>query len=95
MPVTLKYNYIFRINSTHIEQLNGEIFVLNVALLSYIDLNLQMLINDVNMGIIYYTTTCFHLQVIFFTNQLTIHSLFFVFIKLIILKLYTAHCKLA
>ena len=41
VPVTLKYNYIFRINSTHIEQLNGEIFVLNVALLSYIDLNLQ------------------------------------------------------
>ena len=54
-----------------------------------------MLINDINMGIIYYTTICFHLQVIFFTNQLTIHSLFFVFIKLIILKLYTAHCKLA
>ena len=26
----------------HIEQLNGEIFVLNVALLSYIDLNLQI-----------------------------------------------------
>ena len=25
----------------HIEQLNGDIFVLNVALLSYIDLNLQ------------------------------------------------------
>ena len=48
-----------------------------------------------HLGIIYYTTTCFHLQVIFFINQLTIHSLFFAFIKLIILKLYTAHCKLA
>ena len=36
---------------------------------------------------IYYTTTCFHLQVIFFTNQLTIYSLYLVFFKLIILKL--------
>ena len=41
VPVTFKYNYIFRIKSTLIEQWNGEIFVLNFALLSYIDLNLQ------------------------------------------------------
>ena len=41
----------------------------------------------VNPGLIYYTTTCFHPQVIFFTNQLTIHSLYLVFFKFIILKL--------
>ena len=36
----------------------------------------KMLINDVNLGIIYYATNCFHLQVIFFTDR-SIHSLFF------------------
>ena len=30
---------------------------------------------------------CFHHQVIFFTNQLTIYSLYLVFFKLIIFKL--------
>ena len=40
VPITLKK--IFSESTLHIEKLNGEIFlVLNVALLSYRDLNLQ------------------------------------------------------
>ena len=67
----------------YVQQLNSEIFpVLNVAFKAgYRDLSLQ---NASKMTSI---QDSFIIRVIFFTNQLNIHSLYLVFFKLNILKL--------